>query len=80
MKEIRPFTTVYTKSNFLLRMKQTLANQISLKHSDQLYQQLYDSGDDKADLEKALEVVKHFIPFYDCVVGIFRAKCRRSGA
>ncbi|MGM0274409.1 hypothetical protein [Enterococcus sp. AZ080] len=42
---------------------------LSRKHSDQLYQQLYDSGDDKADLEKALEVVKHFIPFYDCVTG-----------
>ncbi|OTP10343.1 hypothetical protein A5844_002043 [Enterococcus sp. 10A9_DIV0425] len=43
---------------------------LSRKHSDQLYQQLYDSGNDKADLKKAWEVTKHFIPFYDCVTGI----------
>ncbi|THE06650.1 hypothetical protein E1H99_12860 [Enterococcus hirae] len=43
---------------------------LSRKHSDQLYQQLYDSGNDKADLKKAWEVAKHFIPFYDCVTGI----------
>ncbi|OTP11977.1 hypothetical protein A5844_000192 [Enterococcus sp. 10A9_DIV0425] len=43
---------------------------LSRKHSDQLYKQLYDSGNDKADLEKIWDVIKHFIPFYDCVVGI----------
>ena len=42
----------------------------SRKHSDQLYNQLYDSGNDKADIKKAWDVIKHFIPFYDCVVGI----------
>ncbi|WP_086283365.1 hypothetical protein [Candidatus Enterococcus wittei] len=43
---------------------------LSRKHSDQLYNQLYDSGNDKADIEKAWDVIKHFIPFYDCVIGI----------
>ncbi|MGM9904355.1 MAG: hypothetical protein ACI32O_10600 [Enterococcus sp.] len=43
---------------------------LSRKHSDQLYSQLYDSGNDKADIEKAWNVIKHFIPFYDCVTGI----------
>ncbi|MGM9904023.1 MAG: hypothetical protein ACI32O_08880, partial [Enterococcus sp.] len=47
-----------------------LIETLSRKHSDQLYDQLYDSGNDKADIEKAWDVIKHFIPFYDCVTGI----------
>ncbi|OTP10081.1 hypothetical protein A5844_001779, partial [Enterococcus sp. 10A9_DIV0425] len=47
-----------------------LIETLSRKHSDQLYKQLYDSGNDKSDTEKLWEVIKHFIPFYDCVTGI----------
>ncbi|MBS0673327.1 hypothetical protein KFO60_13505, partial [Enterococcus faecalis] len=50
--------------------KQTLANQISLKHRDALYQQLYDSGNEQTTATKVWNVLKHVIPFYDCVVGI----------
>ncbi|MDA9461852.1 hypothetical protein B835_1779 [Enterococcus mundtii 3F] len=50
--------------------KQTLANQISLKHRDALYQQLYDSGNEHTTATKVWNVLKHVIPFYDCVVGI----------
>lgn len=71
-KEDYSFTTkVYTDKEFSLGdAKQTLANQISLKHRDALYQQLYDSGNEQTTATKVWNVLKHVIPFYDCVVGI----------
>lgn len=66
------FTTkVHTDKEFSRGdTKQTLANQISLKHRDALYQQLYDSGNEQTTATKVWNVLKHVIPFYDCVVGI----------
>lgn len=49
---------------------ETLSSQISLKHKDALYQQLYASGNEQTTTTKAWNVIKHLIPFYDCVVGI----------
>ncbi|MGM9903515.1 MAG: QWxxN domain [Enterococcus sp.] len=43
---------------------------LSLKHSNRLYDQLYDSGNDKTRNEKIWDVIKHFIPFYECIEGI----------
>ncbi|THE11984.1 hypothetical protein E1H99_08075 [Enterococcus hirae] len=46
---------------------QPLIDAFSRKHSDKLYDDLYQSGDDKAILEQIWDVAKHIIPFYDCV-------------
>ncbi|OTP11176.1 hypothetical protein A5844_001310 [Enterococcus sp. 10A9_DIV0425] len=46
---------------------QPLIDAFSQKHSDKLYDKLYQSGDDKAILEQIWDVAKHIIPFYDCV-------------
>ncbi|OTP11819.1 hypothetical protein A5844_000033 [Enterococcus sp. 10A9_DIV0425] len=43
---------------------------LSRKHSDTLYQHLYDSGNDKTIIGKMWDTIKHFIPFYDCVTGL----------
>ncbi|WP_206857352.1 QWxxN domain [Candidatus Enterococcus mangumiae] len=48
----------------------TLANQISLEHKDVLYRQLYASGNEQTVATKVWDVLKHVIPFYDCVVGV----------
>ncbi|QHQ25695.1 hypothetical protein GMX10_17865 [Pectobacterium parvum] len=40
------------------------------KHRDVLYNTLYEAGNDKSDIQKIWSVVKHIIPFYDCVEGI----------
>ncbi|UFK37623.1 hypothetical protein LOZ86_11485 [Pectobacterium parvum] len=40
------------------------------KHRDILYNTLYEAGNDKSDIQKIWSVVKHIIPFYDCVEGI----------
>ncbi|WP_086283927.1 hypothetical protein [Candidatus Enterococcus wittei] len=47
-----------------------LIEALGRKHSDKFYDQLYDSGNDKSDVEKLWDVAKHFIPFYDCATGI----------
>lgn len=43
---------------------------ISQIQRDRFYQQLYDFGNDKSVPEQIWDVVKHIIPFYDCIVGI----------
>ncbi|OTP11842.1 hypothetical protein A5844_000056 [Enterococcus sp. 10A9_DIV0425] len=43
---------------------------LSRQHSEALYAQLYKSGDDKTITRQIWDVLKHFIPFYDCVTGI----------
>lgn len=43
---------------------------LSEKHRDILYHSLYELGNDKSDLDKTWSVVKHIIPFFDCVEGI----------
>ncbi|MDV7743882.1 QWxxN domain [Enterococcus mundtii] len=48
----------------------TVIDRIAQKHRDQLYRQLYDSGNDKTVASAVWDGVKHFIPFYDCIVGI----------
>ncbi|WP_066025006.1 QWxxN domain [Enterococcus mundtii] len=45
-------------------------DQLARHHSDLLYNIMYELGNDKTVTEKVWNVVKHFIPFYDCVVGI----------
>ncbi|MGL9893262.1 QWxxN domain [Enterococcus mundtii] len=50
--------------------RESLFNNISTKHKDLLYQQLYDSGNDQTLASKVWDTVSHFIPFYDCVIGI----------
>ncbi|PQF22577.1 QWxxN domain [Enterococcus mundtii] len=50
--------------------RESLFNNISTKHKDILYQQLYESGNDQTMASKVWDAVSHFIPFYDCVVGI----------
>lgn len=47
---------------------ETFVENISSKHRDTFYRQLYESGNDKATTEKIWDMVKHIIPFYDCVV------------
>ncbi|WP_375152333.1 hypothetical protein [Enterococcus mundtii] len=47
----------------------TVIDRLFQKHRDQLYHQLYESGNDKTITSQVWEVVKHFIPFYDCVTG-----------
>ncbi|THE13712.1 hypothetical protein E1H99_05645 [Enterococcus hirae] len=49
---------------------QPLIDAFSQKHSDKLYDDLYKAGDDKSISQQVLDVLKHFIPFYDCVTGI----------
>ncbi|EPH95299.1 hypothetical protein D920_02569 [Enterococcus faecalis 13-SD-W-01] len=44
-----------------------LASEISLRNRDKMYDQLYESGNDKSVAEQTVDKVKHFIPFYDCV-------------
>lgn len=48
----------------------TVIDKISQKHREQLYQQLYNSGDAKTVAQTVWDGIKHFIPFYDCIVGI----------
>lgn len=43
---------------------------ISQIQRDRFYQQLYEFGNDKSAPEQIWDVVKHIIPFYDCIVGI----------
>lgn len=50
--------------------RKSLIDFLGNKHRDELYKQLYAAGDDKTIVEKVWDFVKHFIPFYDCVVGI----------
>ncbi|WP_238046434.1 QWxxN domain [Enterococcus mundtii] len=49
---------------------QPLIDYFAHLHKDILYKLLYDFGNDKTIKEKVWNIVKHFIPFYDCVVGI----------
>lgn len=44
-----------------------LVNLLSKKHRDTLYNTLYKSGNDQSGLQKTWSVIKHIIPFYDCV-------------
>ena len=47
-----------------------IIEKLSEIHREQFYQRLYDKGNNPSDLQKVWEVVKHFIPFYDCISGI----------
>ncbi|MGM9904001.1 MAG: QWxxN domain [Enterococcus sp.] len=75
---IRIGKNLYTFTNRVNRDKelshgtemQGLIETLSRTHSDHLYQQLYESGNDKTRNEQIWDVIKHFIPFYDCVTGI----------
>jgi hypothetical protein len=46
---------------------QHLASDIGLRNREQLYNQLYESGNDKSAAAQTFDVLKHTIPFYDCV-------------
>lgn len=47
-----------------------ITDSLSKKHRDNLYSALHEAGNDKSDIQKTWNVVKHIIPFYDCVEGI----------
>lgn len=49
---------------------QPFVEQLARQHSDSLYNIMYKLGNDKTITEKVWNIVKHFIPFYDCIVGI----------
>lgn len=46
-----------------------LIDHLSGVHRNKLYNSLYESGNDLAEIEKIWHTVKHFIPFYDCIDG-----------
>lgn len=46
-----------------------LVNFLSKKHRDTLYDTLYKLGNNQSGLQKTWSVIKHIIPFYDCVDG-----------
>lgn len=48
----------------------SLINFLSTLHRDNLYQSLYEMGNDSSDIIKIWNIVKHTIPFYDCAEGI----------
>ncbi|WP_213990805.1 hypothetical protein [Sodalis sp. dw_96] len=39
-------------------------------HRDNIYNYLYESGNDKSNIQKIWSLVKNMIPFYDCIDGI----------
>lgn len=47
-----------------------LVGYISSIHRNHLYDALFQSGNDRSDLQRIWQVVKNFIPFYDCIEGI----------
>lgn len=49
---------------------QSLIDALSDIHRDKIYNGLHTSGDDKSDIQMMWNVIKHFIPFYDCVEGV----------
>lgn len=49
---------------------QSFIEGLASKHRDNLYQNLYQSGNDRAISDQVLEVLQSIIPFYDCVIGI----------
>jgi hypothetical protein len=44
-----------------------LASEIGLRNREKLYNQLYESGNDQSVAEQTFDMLKHIIPFYDCV-------------
>lgn len=48
----------------------TLSTAISQIQRDRFYHQLYEFGNDKSVPEQIWDVIKHIIPFYDCIVGV----------
>jgi len=48
----------------------SLVESLSGRHRDEFYRKLYESGNDKSDIQKLWVVIKHIIPFYDCIEGI----------
>lgn len=51
------------QSNNIKSLVDTLSN----NHRIALFNDLYESGNDKSDLQKVWSVAKHLIPFYDCI-------------
>lgn len=47
----------------------TITNSLSEKHREHLYHALHEAGNDKSGIQKIWNVIKHLIPFYDCVEG-----------
>ncbi|MFP2423371.1 hypothetical protein ACLEXA_17805 [Pseudescherichia vulneris] len=60
------------KNSVVVKDNMSLVDSLSKKHRDALYDALYKTGDNKADIEKVWENVKNIIPFYDCVEGIIK--------
>ncbi|EGP5687320.1 QWxxN domain [Enterococcus faecium] len=54
------------------------ALRLSHKHRHELYDKLYQSGDEKTPLEKAFDVLTHIVPFYDCVTGIIEQDIEKA--
>ncbi|MGM9902391.1 MAG: QWxxN domain [Enterococcus sp.] len=54
--------------------EQLLIDVLSQTHRDDLYDNLYELGNDKTILEKTWNIGKHFIPFYDCITDAAKKK------
>lgn len=48
---------------------ETIKDALSRKHREHLYHALHEAGNDQSDIQKLWNVIKHLIPFYDCVEG-----------
>ena len=44
-----------------------VAHYLATLHRDSFYNELHAQGNDKSDLQKIVSVIKHVIPFYDCI-------------
>lgn len=65
--------TIFTDSKKNLGQRgdtQSFIDSLSDIHRNKIYNGLYTSGDNKSDIQKIWNVIKHFIPFYDCVEGV----------
>lgn len=47
-----------------------VSNYLSQQHANRFFDSLYEAGHDYSGIEKVWNVVKHIIPFYDCVEGV----------
>lgn len=47
-----------------------ITDSLSEKHRGRLYNELHEAGNDKSDLQNIWNIIKHLIPFYDCVEGV----------
>ncbi|CCG88395.1 membrane-targeted effector domain-containing toxin [Erwinia piriflorinigrans] len=49
---------------------ESLVHFLSTSHREKLYHALFEAGNDSSEIGKIWDVVKHIIPFYDCIEGV----------